>query len=459
LQNVRFKPKYLEQVMMLEKFTRLLLFCAFIAATAVLGPACTTDDGDDDNDSGSSVIEPKREQRGNFTVVWLSGTPYEMGYQQGELMREELIEALDFVNTDETYSLMVPMADSLGFLDLALENSYPEVIEECEGLIDSLEGTGWTMDHCLILNFGDVFVEALPPGLVRTAKKLTPGCSELAAAGAATVDGRLYHGRILDWGEIDYILDYPTIIVRQPNDGLAHAYIGFPGNLSPYSGINEAGVSMASNEADPVDETVQDAVGHSHVQLLGLLLKNASSLEEARQIIEAEDHMSVELFMISDGNALDASVFEMTAAGIGENRLSDGVLWATNHFVGDSTKDLDGEPAGESSLLRYDRLEQLLSPTTDTTYYGEIDPAKMIEIMRDRINPYTGEESTADTFDNNSSLATNGALFQMVFDPENLFFWVAAGGLPIPAQEFYGFSLGELLGWENAQLPEPAIFE
>jgi len=47
--------------------------------------------------------------------------------------------------------------------------------------------------------------------------------------------------------------------------------------------------------------------------------------------------------------------------------------------------------------------------------------------------------------DDGNSLATNGALYQVIFDPAGLRFWVAAGALPVPDQPLTGFSLAELL--------------
>lgn len=414
--------------------------------------------GDDDDDDDWVPVESHREQIGIWTVVWMNGTPYEMGYQHGTLLHEELKAGVDWLNSMHLIDILIPLANLLGLYDLALNNSYPDIIEECEGLVAAAGDIGWSMEVCMLLNFGDVLVEYLSEGFP-PAKAMAPGCSEIAATGQATTDGRLYHGRILDWSQIDFLLDYPVIHVRQPDDGIPHAYIGFPGNMSPYSGINAEGISIASNEADPFDTSEQSRTGRSHVQMLAHLLKNVSSLDEAVSIVETEGHMSAELIMVTDGNAKEAAVFEMTAAHLGIRYLEDDALWATNHFVAPETKDADEDPAGSSSLLRFERLNQLMGKDHADSRWGQIDPAAMIEIMRDRINPNNGQESPVGTFDNNESLATNGALYQIVFDPENLFFWVAAGTIPVPEQEFTGFSLGELLELPGAVPCDPPAFE
>lgn len=416
------------------------------------------DDNDDNNDDDTGPIDPHREVYENFTVVWLTGSPYQMGVQHGELLHDELAAGVDWLNSMHLIDLLIPVAKALGLYDLAMSNSYPDLIEECNGLVDSAGDVGWSMELCMLLNFGDVLVEFLSTGFP-PATALSPGCTELAARGDATVDGKLYHGRILDWDRIEYLIDYPVIFVRQPSDGIAHTFIGFPGNLSPYSGMNTAGVSVASNEATPLDNSQHDRTGRSHVQLVAQLLKHAHNLDEAKQMVLGLDHMTVELIMVTDGPNKEAAVFEMTSTAVGVRELEDDVLWATNHFVAPETADLDEDPAGSSSTLRYDRAQQLLAPDGQDTRYGEIDPEVMIEIMRDRINPYDGTQSPADTFDNNLGLAVNGAIYQIVFDPADLLFWVAAGAIPVPLQPFVGFSLGELLELPGSVPATPAIFD
>jgi hypothetical protein len=350
---------------------------------------------------------------------------------------------------------MLPYARLLGFDDMALEQSYPSVVEECEGMVDSAEDVGWTMTLCLIVNFGDVIVEQMPSKNVNAA----PGCSQLIAAGAATADGRLYHGRLLDWGMVDFLLDYPVIFVRQPDGEIPHAYIGFPGNLSPYSGINADGLSIGSNETDPGDDGQSDDEGRSHVQMLGRLLAEQSDLDGALAAIESADHMSVEAFGVADGAGRIGAAVEMTATEVGVQQMQDEVLFLTNHFVAPATEDLDLDPSAQSSLLRYERLSQLVPPNGEDTRFGEIDPLVLVEILRDRTNPYTHDEVPAGTFDNNGSLATNGALYAIAFDPGRYRFWVAAGQIPVPEQPFVGFSLAELLGAPDAPPLDPEIIE
>ncbi len=453
----------------------LLLAMSALLMTAV---SCGDDDDDDDNDAANdddasdddtsddddadddwTPVEPKREEYENFTVVWLSGTPYQMGRQHGELLHDELAAGVAWLDSMHLIEIVTPIARATGLLDMAYEYSYPDIIEECRGINETAGDIGWTTDICMLLNFGDVLLEKIGSLIpFKSGNLLYPrACSQVSAMGDATTDGNLYHARSLDWDEIDFLLDYPVIFVRQPTDGIPHVYIGFPGNLSPYNGMNAMGVSTASDEADPLNDSFVGDSGRSHVQMQAMILKESSSLAEARQLVEEAEHISVEGIMVSDTTG--ASAFEMTATVLGIRDMTDGVVALTNHFVAEETKDADEFPTGDSSRRRYERLMQLATPDGIDTNYGQIDPEVMVSILRDRVNPDDGEQQPEGTFDNNSSIATNGAIYQVVFDPTNLWFWVAAGAIPVPEQTFVGFSLGELLELPDAQPVSPAVFE
>ena len=421
---------------MVHRFT---LFAAALALTWVAGCA-------------EEAFEPHREARGRYIIAWLKGTPYEMGYQHGQLLRQELTEGVKEIEKNLLLKGMFALAKDKGYVDLARKNSYPWLLEECRGMLDAVGDVGWTEDHCLVLNFGDVIAEFVRHGEPK-AKDLTPGCSQFVATGAATTDGRLYHGRVLDWSQIDYIVKYPVIFVRQPTGGVAHAVIGFPGNLSPYQGINAEGIAVASNEVTPRDNTVNDRTGRSHVQLVGELLTKARSLGDARDQVAKTNHMSLELIVVSDGAARAAEVLEMAPQHVGVLTMKDGLTFATNHFQ-------DAETAGlsrpnDSSTERLARLEQLLPRGGSASIYGKLSPGAAIGVMRDRVNATTGAQSAKTVINDGKTIATNGALYELVFDPAARTFWVAAGALPVPTQPFTGFSLGALLGEEDAA-PAPA---
>lgn len=398
-------------------------------------------------------VPPHREDRGIIKVVWLQGTPYEMGYQHGEYLHDEIAS----LGSDILGALRFA-GRGLALGRLAARRSYPEIVEECQGLTAATQDIGMTLDACLVLAYGDVyqavFGRALPDVL------FWDGCSQWVASGTATKDGRLYHGSTLDNDSkpIDYIMNNPVVFVRQPNQGLPHVFITYPAVVWPNWGLNVAGVTVGLDtvHAGPGELSFQ---GGSNVQIMGQILKTATSFTEARQIMETQPRVHANLIMIADGKSKQAGVFEFTGKHLGVRELPDnGVLYITNHIVLEEMFDRQRFPLSESSLARLRRFAQLMEPDGIHSYHGAIDPAIMARIGRDRVNPDTLEASPFEVFDDDASPGGNGSLRQGLYDPDKLLLWVAAGQPPVPENPFVCFSLGEMLNFPNAKPCEsPAL--
>lgn len=421
-------------------------------AIFVIGGAGCGASGDGDK----RYSEPERFERDGVHVLKLVGTPYEMGLQHGRLMAPELAEGVDFVEHDPLFSLLMPLARAQGMVEEAREQSYPEVYEECRGMAEAARRAGvdgWTMDICITLAFGDVVLAFI-------ASLLEPGCTQFVASAAATADGSLIHGRNMDWDRLSYLIDHPAVIVRQPEDGLASLSLGFPGCVAPYNGFNEAGLAVATNDnsANPdLDPNQHGRPGHT--QMVHQLLAHAGSMEEAEAFLKAEQHARATIITISDGDDRAGAVFEVTPSHLGIRRLSaDGVVYATNHFIDPDIDPYDNRPdtPTDSTVCRLERLEEVLPPHGRESLHGQLNLDTAVGILADRHNPCTGETYGPEPFDNNGSIATNGAIWSMVFLPEKRQVYFAGGEPPVPLQPYVGFDLADLLKAGGDGATEPA---
>ncbi|MCZ7582905.1 MAG: hypothetical protein M5R36_05955 [Deltaproteobacteria bacterium] len=68
-----------------------------------------------DDDDGWQPVAPHREDRGAWHVVWLAGNAYEMGYQHGELMHDEIAEGMAWLDDMNVIDVVIPVAKALGF--------------------------------------------------------------------------------------------------------------------------------------------------------------------------------------------------------------------------------------------------------------------------------------------------------------------------------------------------------
>ncbi|MBN2801379.1 MAG: hypothetical protein JXX28_19715 [Deltaproteobacteria bacterium] len=390
--------------------------------------------------------EPSLQMEEGVRVLRLVGTPYEMGQQHGELMREDLLAGAEWID-ESGMGALVGLADYYGLLDEARANSFPSVVEECQGLVDGVgDEEAWTLDKCLILAYGDPILESLSHQL--------PGCSQFVAKGSATADGGVVHGRNLDWDEVSYMIERPTVIVRHPEGGIPWVAWGFPGNISPYSGMNAEGLVVASNEANGV--TAPDGAGRAHTQMSRELLMTVETVADADAFLFAQDHVSAETLVISDATG-DAGVFEMAVDGMARRSMANDVVWATNHFVDPVTAPLHVEVTEEDNTVsRFMRLEQLL---TEGDLRGRIDLQTTIhEVLRDTTNPVTGVTHPADLFDGGGTLANNGAIHSLVFLPQERLLYGAVGGIPVPQNAFIGFDVAALVsGAGPSRAPLPVV--
>lgn len=391
-------------------------------------------------------FEPGVEVRGNVKILRLKGSPYEMGVQHATFFEEELKAGVAFIESS-MLGMLEPFASYWGFLEEGLLQSYPDVLEECRGMSDTLGDAGWTMERCLALAYGDVVIEYLNNGDL--------ACSQFAAIGPAANGGEMLHGRNLDWDKLDFLLQNPVVIVRHPTGKIPHMVVGFPGMVAPYSGVNAAGVSIASNEANSRNDI--DRTGRSHVQMVSQILANATSLDDAHDFLKSQDHMSAEILFVADGEHQKAAAFEMSATHFAMRATDDkGMVWATNHFVDPvMTPYVAPLDPKASTLSRFARLKELLDPATGTKY-GKLDLPMAASVLRDGHNPLTGEDIPAEQFDNGGTLANNGCIYSMVFAPRLRTVWLATGALPIPQNPYVGFSLYELAGMDGATAIVPA---
>lgn len=404
---------------------------------------------DDDDSAAKEPFDASLEYRGDIAILRVGGTHYEMGHQHGTLLHDKLIEGGEWVEGSE-FALLETFAINTGLIDEAMANSYPEVLDECQGMVDAMDSSIWSMDRCLLLAYGGVTVDVFLDEFY--------GCSQFAAAGDATGGGPLVHARNLDWSDLRFIIENPLLVVRHPDDGVNNVVFGFPGGVSPYSGINEAGIGIATNQVQAKTSPMRD--GNDTTQNTFMVLQQAHTLDEALDILYAAGRSAGEVYVVSSGSENRGVVFETAPEGVAVREMSDGVIYATNHFEQPEMVSLDTphDPAS-STQSRFDRLGQLLNPDGQDTLYGGVDETIAVQVLRDRYNPATGVTLPPEHFDDGGSLANNGAMQSMVFVPGEGRLYIADGDIPVPQNPFTGFSFEELFAGGDGTPADPEVID
>lgn len=328
------------------------------------------------------------EQGGGLTVVHLSGNPYELGRQHGEALREEVQASVRRVLGYFRRYLKIPWLRALAvnwWLDQAWRQSRPfiprDYLDELRGLSD---GSGVPLQELYRLH-------AIPDR--------TYSCSNLAAWGRATAEGRLIHVRNLDWTIEAGVQRFPVVFVVRPTGKRAFVNIAWAGFIGVLTGVNDAQVSIGQIGAETVDAAFR---GEPMTFLMRRVLEEAEDLEGAARTIR-ETHRTVGVnYVVADAKAKRALVLETTrrhmqvfeADDLAEHRVSyarpmvDAVFRADTAMDptirerqlashGDPRRPGLEEPGGSAYEIRY-----LGQAAGLQAHFGGLDAASAQEIAR-----------------------------------------------------------------------------
>ncbi len=238
------------------------------------------------------------EERNGLRVAFLEGSPYELGLQHGQLLKDEVQQNVrQILGYFRSYVKIPFLGPQLAnwWLDHPWNQARPfmpsEYLEELRGLA---EGSGVPLRELWRLH-------AIPDR--------TYACSNFAAWGTATASGRLIHARNLDWNIEAGIQRHAVVFVVRPTNKQVFVNVGWAGFIGVLSGINEQQLSIGQIGAETVDATWR---GLPMVFVMRKILEEASGVEEAvRMIAEAPRTIGTN-YVVADAKVPTALAIETT---------------------------------------------------------------------------------------------------------------------------------------------------
>ena len=220
----------------------------------------------------ADAIPRVEQQPGAPPVVYLEGAPYDLGYQHGTMLQQEVRASVSRTLDYFRHRLRIPIVGPF-LVNCWLDRGYaqmapfipPAYAEEMRGLA---AGSGVPLREIHRLH--------AIPDLTGT------GCSSLAVFGRATADGRLYHTRNLDWTIDAGIQEQAVIFVVRPQGGWPFINIGYAGFIGVLSGINAHAISIGEIGASTVDETLK---GEPMPFVLRQVLEQSRDLDGASHLV------------------------------------------------------------------------------------------------------------------------------------------------------------------------------
>ncbi|MDZ4849640.1 MAG: C45 family autoproteolytic acyltransferase/hydrolase [Pirellulaceae bacterium] len=221
-------------------------------------------------------------------VVLLHGTPQEIGDAHGKLLKTEAMRCVDSViNMFGTIQTVINGRWFREDLEAAYARLSPYIPErhkiETRALARSLN-----IDEQL-LETTNVFPEFFH-------------CSGFALYGDATVDGKLYHGRVLDYMTKIGLQDSATTFIVAPDGKIPFANVGYAGFIGSVSGMNAEKISLG--EMGGAGEGKWD--GAPMATLMRRALEECSSLDEVKQLWRDSPRTCEYYYVFADGETRTA---------------------------------------------------------------------------------------------------------------------------------------------------------
>jgi len=182
-------------------------------------------------------------------VLHLAGTPYEMGVQQGTLLKDEVREMMATMWLGPIKLLIgdkMPLARELVARIAAMCPQY--LLEEMRGIA---KGADLPEDEVIFATLiSDQMEHYEQTGRLGTEAAAAPGllgapmgCSNFACFGRATKTGELYHGVNFDWKKELGLQKHYLVIAREPAGGTPFVTIGWAGTLYTTATMNANQIS------------------------------------------------------------------------------------------------------------------------------------------------------------------------------------------------------------------------
>lgn len=221
-----------------------------------------------------------------YPLVVLRGTPYQMGWHLGQLMREEIHQFVPNVLANISQQIGVDQDLLREVWTRSAAYADDRVEQELAGLAD---GSGLRLSLLQAMH-------AVP-------LLLPYSCSSIAAWGNATEDGHLYQTRNLDWNMEVGAHEFATIVLYIPDQGNPHIVPTFAGMIGAHTGMNIRGIALSEmGDASGKEAPYQVHAPHFTV-FFRTLLYDANSLTQATEIFNAQPPTKRYHYVFGDGQA------------------------------------------------------------------------------------------------------------------------------------------------------------
>ena len=220
-------------------------------------------------------------------VAVVKGSPYEMGFQLGSLLKNDINASLTGFMT--AVQQEAPEIYSNEQLDLAWETNSPFIDERIK---DEMKGMSVGSEIDIKLFQRSHIVPVIS----------TYACSGVAIWGKGTTNGHTLHIRNLDFTMDAGLQDYPVVVIYVPTEGTPHVNVSFAGYIASHTGMNANHLVFGEKGASPRSEFPYNIKGSYFSFLFRQMMYDTKTLDDILNTIETTTLIKRYFLFFSDGN-------------------------------------------------------------------------------------------------------------------------------------------------------------
>ncbi len=408
-------------------------------------------------------------KRGGINVLYLKGDAFEMGYQHGRLLKEDVKNGLIPKAAQLVYNEVNAMYGhtpvirntiyrwidrnlTTELLDRALERAPGAMRERSLNSVFGIsEGSGVPVNTFLdaalnpsvLMLLANRTTDGVTPngeGLVGLgAGGASANCSEFAVKGPLSEDGEMLIGRNTDYPLTGVYDDHHTVIYFDPTIAGTQRYMSIISAGVHNAGVaafNASGLYLGSHTI-PSTEVATDAVPAFFIA--NEIMAKARTFDEAVEIFRSRRAESGWTYVLYSAAEKRLASVEINAKGVSVRPMVGDWHVQSNHYLTPEKQGQDlfiNQSIKDDSHGRYARLEQLI-----TGHQGPIDLAAAAAFMADQQDPYSNRVTG---LGNTVSVMTT--VTSIVAQPARNRVFVASGRAPVPHSTY-------------VEVPLPAAFD
>lgn len=251
-------------------------------------------------------------------VLEVAGTPAQMGRQEAMLTRAAAEKLVHY--------------PSALFEQIAGSQRWPQLLKLGQALVPQFPA-----DHLAELN-ALAAASKIDRNTLVGANTMTDtyrggfGCSSLVIEPDRSATGRPLFGRNLDFFTLGWLQNYDLVTVYRPAGKHSLVSIGFPGMLGCLSGMNDAGLALATHEVYLAGDgsPLLNLHGMPYTLMLRRILEECRTIDEAEKLVRSVPRTTLQNVALCDRE--HACVLEITPKSVVRRDPEHGILACTNHF-------------------------------------------------------------------------------------------------------------------------------